>query len=133
MRYVRLHIQRAVIHGPSYKPSIWVGFSTQVSKLNGRWKFKMVNKSLQSSMRIPWDIDSVPNDDEKSITLTDGQGTIEGSTDTIFAATSAIVVLAALWFIGFVRPDVVPARKPQKKSIKLNLRRIKIQLKNHKP
>ena len=64
----------------------------------------------------PWDIDSTPSDDEKSITLTDGQGAIEASSDTIFAATTAAIVLAALWFIGFVRPDVAPARKPQKRS-----------------
>tara|TARA_B100000965_G_C19395533_1_gene670975 strand:- start:170 stop:766 length:597 start_codon:yes stop_codon:yes gene_type:complete len=69
----------------------------------------------------PWDIDSTPNDDEKSITLTDGQGAIEASSDTIFAATTAAIVLAILWFVGFVRPDTVPTRKPQKKSGKTQL------------
>ena len=64
----------------------------------------------------PWDIDSTPNDDEKSITLTDGQGAIEASSDTIFAAITAVIVLASLWFLGFVKPDVAPTRKPRKKS-----------------
>ena len=69
------------------------------------------------SCAAPWDIDSTPNDDEKSITLTDGQGAIEASSDTIFAAVSAAIVLATLWFLGFVRPDTtVSKRKPQKKS-----------------
>ena len=64
----------------------------------------------------PWDIDSTPNDDEKSFTLTDGQGVIEASSDTIFAAITAAIVLATLWFVGFVRPDTLPNRKPQKKN-----------------
>tara|TARA_B100001094_G_C18093131_1_gene751537 strand:+ start:297 stop:893 length:597 start_codon:yes stop_codon:yes gene_type:complete len=64
----------------------------------------------------PWDIDSTPNDDEKSFTLTDGQGVIEASSDTIFAAITAAIVLVTLWFVGFVRPDTLPNRKPQKKN-----------------
>ena len=62
----------------------------------------------------PWDIDDIPSDNSDSITLSIIGDTLPVDSDALYAFIAAIIVIAALWIAGVIKPSPGGRTLPQR-------------------